>query len=97
VEFEVESRSELHEAARWYEGQRDGLGFEFLAEVRRALDTISEHPARWPNLTKLSRRYRLNRFPYWIVYQGRENCVRVLAVMHQSRRPNYWKRRAHGE
>lgn len=36
VEFEAEARLELRQAARWYEGQRSGLGFEFMAEVRRA-------------------------------------------------------------
>jgi plasmid stabilization system protein ParE len=93
VEFEAEARLELRDAARWYEGQRGGLGFAFVEEVRRAVGAISAHPARWPKLTKLSRRYRLNRFPYSIVYQERESCLRVIAVMHQSRRPNYWIRR----
>jgi hypothetical protein len=94
VEFEAEARLELFEAARWYEGQSSGLGFEFVAGVRRALRAITENPAGWSKLTEYTRRYRLDRFPYWVVYQERKDCLRVIAVMHQSRRPNYWRRRA---
>jgi plasmid stabilization system protein ParE len=91
--FEPEARSELRQSARWYNSRRSGLGLEFLAEIRRSLDAILESPGRWPMLTKASRRYRLDRFPYWIVYQEKDDYIRILAIAHQSRRPGYWRKR----
>lgn len=45
--FRVEAvaQTEFEESASWYESQRDGLGFEFIAEVDRVLMRIA-HPSR---------------------------------------------------
>src|ERR1051325_4622823 len=97
IEFEREAHTELRDAPRWYQRQREGLGFEFLTEVRNGLAQINEHPETWPMLTKLSRRFRLHRFPYWLVYYQKQDVIRIIAVMHQSRRPNYWRKRERGK
>jgi toxin ParE1/3/4 len=34
-----------------------------------------------------------DRFPYQIVYRISGDSVWIVAVMHQSRRPGYWKKR----
>jgi hypothetical protein len=43
------------------------------------------------------RQHRLNRFPYGIVYQVREDEIAILAVAHLHRRPRYWRDRIEPE
>jgi hypothetical protein len=38
-------------------------------------------------------RQRLNRFPYSLLYHHADDEIFVLAVMHHSRNPDYWKDR----
>ena len=43
---EPEASAELEDAALWYEGQRKGLGMEFVQAVDLALEQI----AGWPQI-----------------------------------------------
>ena len=87
------ARLELREAVRYYDEQREDLGDEFLRDVRKTVSKITLHPNRWPALTKTIRRCRTDRFPYWLIYEVHDDTVIIICVMHQSRRPGYWKRR----
>jgi len=42
------AETELDEAAAWYEGQREGLGGEFIAAVDAKIDRIMEAPEAGP-------------------------------------------------
>lgn len=96
--FEPEASAELEEAALWYEAQRSGLGLALLAAVDRAV----EHLAAWPDSgipvpgvpASLSvRQLPVSRFPYRIAYLVTPQELRVLAVAHDRRRPDYWHAR----
>jgi plasmid stabilization system protein ParE len=87
------ARAELKEAIEFYEGKRPGLGGEFEVEVLAALDRIQSWPDAWSRATRRTRMCRTKRFPYVIVYAPRESEILVIAVMHGSRRPGYWKKR----
>ena len=97
VRFTAGAREEMREAHRFYEDKRKGLGREFASEIALAVNTVREHPMRWPVLSNNVRRYLVHRFPYGIVYKTYADHVRVLAIMHLSQRPDYWKRRDVGE
>jgi len=89
---------EANLAACWYEDQRVGLGDDFLDEYVRVLRDIEQSPARFALLETIEtdveiRRAILKRFPYGIVYQVLPAESLVLAVMHLSRKPDYWIRR----
>ncbi len=82
----------------WYEGQRSGLGVEFLEAVEVALS----HIARWPQAgapvpdlpSELPvRRVPTGRFPYHVVYLDMPDAIRILAIAHDRRRPGYWRSR----
>jgi hypothetical protein len=77
----------------YYEQKKPGLGLELLAEVRRAYDVVSVTPNRWPSVGRGARRYRLDRFPYGVVYVPANDTVLIVSVMHLSRRPGYWRGR----
>jgi hypothetical protein len=44
IEFLDTAEAELAEAVGFYNGESEGLGYEFAAEVKRTLVRIVEHP-----------------------------------------------------
>ena len=92
------AEEETREAAAWYEQQRPGLGLEFLAAIDTAIQRIRRAPAQFSRLETLPeeesvRRALTDRFPYAVIFEEGEEEIRVLAVAHTRRRPNYWRRR----
>lgn len=83
---------EAREAYRWYEEQRPGLGDRFRADLKRALDRIVENPSQFPVLEANARFAVLHTFPYKIYFALKSGRVVILAVLHQSRHPDTWKR-----
>lgn len=88
--FHPKAEAEFNNAVDYYEEIRDRLGLEFAGEVGSAIERIVSFPLAWRFITKSSRRCLVNRFPFGVVYMIRENEVVILAVMHQSHKPNYW-------
>ncbi len=70
-----------------------GLCHDFAQEVYSAIQDIVEHPKTWPNFHVDIRRRLINRFPYAILYTEESKTVYILAIMHLSRDPKYWKSR----
>jgi plasmid stabilization system protein ParE len=68
----------------------------FVAEVEAAIQTLLASPTTWAVIEKPQiRRYLLSRFPYSIYYrwEPERDRVSIYAVMHFSRRPDYWRER----
>ncbi len=87
ADFDVEG------AFEWYEGERLGLGFEFLDELRAAYDRIVEGPLKYQDLRSGIRRALLNRFPYAVYFAVEDDLAVVVAVLHASRDPAEWQQR----
>jgi plasmid stabilization system protein ParE len=88
-----EADVELTAAAKRYACTRPELARDFLRAFRAAKDAVEKQPERFSFLEKPVRRVRISGFPYRIVYEEMDECVQVLAVMHDSREPGYWKSR----
>ena len=91
--FLPEAKAELDEAERYYEARRPGLGFDLRREVELAANRIQENPERWSPFTERTRRFRLRRFPYSVIYLILPNHLYVIAVAHHKQRPGYWRTR----
>jgi plasmid stabilization system protein ParE len=92
--FITEAQDDLREAAEYYNSRRTGLGFEFAVEVGIAISRVLEAPHRWPELAPAVHKYRLDRFPYAIIYRvPRTDQVEVIAVFNLRRQPDSWKGR----
>jgi len=89
VRFLAEAEAELDDAVAYYEAQLAGLGSDFAAEVQAGIARIKEYPEAWQLLGRRVRRYRLNRFPYGLLYAVLDNEIVIGAV----RKPNYWHAR----
>jgi plasmid stabilization system protein ParE len=91
--FHPLAEAELVDAVRYYEQRREGLGSSFLAEVRRCIRLIAANPQIGTVLEDDVRRKTLHRFPYSLLYAQDAATITILAVMHQKRRPDYWRER----
>ncbi len=93
VIYHPEAEEEVLEAARFYNRRVPGLGADFLQELNQGVTWMLEHPARWRKFEADFRRYAVKRFPYAIIYRIESDSIRVLAIAHLSRHPDYWKHR----
>lgn len=84
---------EAREARLWYLARSADAASAFVAEIDRALARIAESPNRWPERSDGRRRYALRRFPFIVIFRVESDVLRVLAVQHGRRRPEYWKAR----
>lgn len=92
-QFSPDARIDLLAAADFYEMQRPGLGTEFAVEVELALAHVLEAPRRWPEIVAGVRRFRLDRFPYALIYRiASPTAVDIVAVFDLRRRPGSWRR-----
>lgn len=93
VIFHPEALSEMADAAKFYEKRVPGLGEDLLVEIQSALARILQEPLRSMKFKGDVRRHMINRFPYNLLYSVEPTHIYIVAVMHQSRHPDYWSHR----
>jgi hypothetical protein len=98
IEILADAANEAAEAVRWYEEERAGLGAEFESAIDAALsllevDPIPSAPAAGAAAKRGVRRIILRRFPFDLVFIESASTVKVIALSHHSRRPEYWRHR----
>ncbi len=94
----AEGEAELLEAALWYEDRREGLGMQFYESILDTCEAIGKNPARFPKYestppTRDVRRALVNRFPFVVIFEIRQDEILILAVAHTSRDSGYWRNR----
>jgi toxin ParE1/3/4 len=97
-DFHPEARAEFHDAAHWYEDRSIFAGDRFLIAVRSAVNSILADPLRYQPVGDGIRVFRLKRYPFRLYYtfDDEAQCVCIYAVMHEKRRPDYWRHRVPG-
>ncbi len=91
--FHPAALSEYGEAVKFYAERRVELAQAFINAVEDAIFRIIQSPRRWAVLDEDIRRCLTRKFPYGILYTIEEDRVLILALMHCSREPGYWKER----
>jgi plasmid stabilization system protein ParE len=93
VVFHPEAYEEMLESARFYETRSEGLGADFLDAVEEVTRSIQQFP-KAGRIERLDVRRRLvPGFPFSVLYQVQGRRIFIAAVMHQHRRPGYWRKR----
>lgn len=91
--FHPEALTEYAEAVQYYAEQRTEVAQAFIDAVENAVFRIRASPTRYIIVDADVRRCMTCRFPYGILYVIELDYVLILAVMHCSREPGYWKSR----
>lgn len=76
---------------KWYEEQREGLGYEFILSTDQCINTIQSNPFFAFNVTDSVRRAVIPRFPYNVYYTIENETIFIHVIMHQFRNPEEWQ------
>lgn len=95
-ELHAEAERELLEAAQWYGQQSIFAAERFVTAIETAIETVLLAPERYQRVGEGVQVFRLDRFPYKLYYEYDllRQHVRFLCIMHNKRRPDYWRSRA---
>ena len=87
------AEEEMTEAAVFYESRSARLGSEFLDDVQRAINRVSDYPYYGELIDLRFRRTLLHQFPFSLIYAVDETGIVIVAVAHHGRAPGYWRSR----
>ena len=87
LSIQSEAIIDIQDAFEWYQTKREGLGFDLIEEIEAGFKNICDHPQYYTRINSDLRRYKINRFPYLIVYEIEKDSVIINAVRHSSRKP----------
>jgi len=91
VDYNRAAKKELFDSSGYYSKQTPGLGERFLKEVEDCVQEIATSPRRYPKYFKDICRCVMPKFPFGIYYRVEGGKIRILAIAHSSRHPDYWK------
>ena len=91
--FHPEALDEYQEAAHWYSKRGNALAFRFVNAIEQAISKAAQTPERWRIIEEDVHRCLTRVFPYGILYTIEPDYVLIVAVMHCSREPGYWRHR----
>lgn len=80
-------------AADWYDGERRGLGDEFLDELNLAVGRLIESPESFALVDRSIRVCQLRRFPYGIYFRATPSKIVIAGVLHLHRDDDAWRSR----
>ena len=93
AKFLSEALKEFEDATQHYKEIDIDLGLRFRAVIADAVTSICREPLLCPIYIDEIRRRVLIAFPYLIFYIQTSDEIMVVADMHSSREPDYWKDR----
>jgi toxin ParE1/3/4 len=91
--FHPEALNEYAEAVQYYAEQRVEVAQAFINAIEDTVYRTQESPTRYAAIEDDVRRCVARRFPDGILYTIEPDYIPILAVMHCSREPGYWKSR----
>jgi plasmid stabilization system protein ParE len=89
LRVQSQAQQEINEAFDWYFKRSPEAADAFLTEIGASFAQIVSHPQLYPSYTKNTRRRMLVGFPYFVVFQEKDDAILVVAVAHAKRRPGY--------
>jgi len=88
------AQNDIEKAKEYYDDKIENLGSEFWQEVKAKLEQIEENPIQFQIIIDDTRRANLKRFPFGVFYVVKGFFVNVFGVIHFSRSPQLWQKRA---
>ena len=84
------AQEERLEAVRFYRAANVEAARSFAREFKHELALLKERPELGTPYLEGTRRKVFPYFPYSLIYTLEENLIKVHAVAHHSRDPEYW-------
>ena len=72
--------AELEDVVAYYNEQSEALGYQLAVVLQKTVNRIAEFPEAWPLLSERTRRCRLRRFPYGVIYHVVDDPLLVIDV-----------------
>ena len=92
--FQPDALHEYAEATEYYAAISPALANAFVTQIENGINQILFCPEAWPLIEEDVRRHLITRFPFGIYYTIENNTAIIIqAIMHLSRKPDYWKSR----
>ena len=91
--FHPEALTEYAQAVQYYLEQNNKAAQAFIDAIEETIYRIRETPTRYPIVDEEIRQNKKKKFPYGILYSIKQDSILILAIMHCSRKPGYWKNR----
>lgn len=88
-----EAELEAKEIAEWYGDHNPKAAARFSQQLARTTERILENPLQFPVLRRKVRRALVSDFPYAVLFEATDREIRIFAVTHGKRKPNYWLKR----
>ena len=92
-EFHPEALAEFEAAADFYAERQAGLELRFIDAIYSALSSACRSPQTRRKFDGEIRRVLVHVFPYALLYSIEDGFLYIIAVMHCSREPGYWRNR----
>ena len=89
VSYHPQVKRDVAEALHYYHRIAPQLADEFHADLRTMIERAAAYPLRFHLAGRDFRRANLQRFPYHVLYDVRQDSIRVLIVRHNKRHPDY--------
>jgi len=87
LRYSIRAKVDIDIAMGWYEGQRKGLGLEFLNCLEGAINLILENPKLFSIKYKRFRSALIRRFPFSVFYTIEKSEIVVHAVFDNRQDP----------
>lgn len=90
--FASAAEEDLRKACHFYAVHASiAISEAFAVEAKRVVELIASNPNPGTSLNSKFRTYPLRNFPFKVIYQVLHDHVRVMALAHTSRRPDFWR------
>lgn len=91
--FTKQAKEELSISRKYYNQCRSGLGAEFTSDIKNSIIIISENPFQFQECFPQIRKANTLRFPFSLFYHIQDSSIKIIAIFHNSRNPDEWKKR----
>jgi plasmid stabilization system protein ParE len=90
-----DAKSDIYEAAIWFNKKQKGLGKRFTTRIREKILFIQQNPKAATTRYKNTKTAIVSDFPFMIHYSidQSEKLIIISAVLHTSLNPENWKQR----
>jgi toxin ParE1/3/4 len=85
------ARRDFREAVDHYDKESISAGDRFAEQINATVELIRERPMIGHLNRFGERQFKVETFPYNIVYQLEPRRILVLAIAHHKRKPGYWR------